>query len=169
MAVTNTDSNNFLAEQLLLTVGAQVLGYGSRTNGAAAIQAWLADMGVPREEFVMYDGSGLSRLNSVTPNALLTLLRTMYSGPNHEVFRASLARAGEQGTLRRRMRGTPAQGQVQAKTGYINGVTSLGGYTETLDGKPLAFALIYNGRRPATSYVKSQEDALCVLLRTRTL
>lgn len=163
---TNTESNNFFAEQLLRTLGAYMRGHGSRENGAAVVSEWLQGMGVPKKEFNMVDGSGLSRHNRITPNAVVTLLRHMHDSPNRAIYLHSLPISGKAGTLRRRMRGTPAYAQVMAKTGYMKGVTSLGGYTESLDGKPLAFSVIYNGRRPSTSYVKSLEDKLCILLRT---
>lgn len=163
---TNTESNNFFAEQLLRTIGAHMTGRGTREGGAQVVMSWLQDMGVSREEFVMVDGSGLSRLNYVSPAAVVSLLRHMYQSSNWLTFRSSLPVSGVDGTLRRRMRGTPAQAKVLAKTGYMKGVTSLGGYTESLDGKPLAFSIIYNGRRPSTSYVKSLEDKLCIILRT---
>lgn len=163
---TNTESNNFFAEQLLRTIGAHMTGHGTREGGARVIMSWMQDMGVSGEEFIMVDGSGLSRLNYASPEAVVTLLRHMHQSPNWAVYKNSLPVAGLDGTLRRRMRGTPAHAHVMAKTGYMKGVTSLGGYTESLDGKPLAFSVIYNGRRPSTSYVKSLEDKLCILLRT---
>lgn len=163
---TNTESNNFYAEQLLRTIGGHLRGSGSREDGAAVISSWMTSMGVPRQEFTMIDGSGLSRHNSISPYAVITLLRAMHASPYGLIYKNSLPIAGEKGTLRRRMRGTLAQSQVKAKTGYMKGVTSLGGYTESLDGQPLAFSIIYNGRHPSTSYVKSLENDICVLLRS---
>lgn len=163
---TNTESNNFFAEQLLRTIGAHMRGRGTREGGAEVIMNWMHELGVPRGEFTMVDGSGLSRLNSISTHAVVTVLRHMHQGPYKTVYLNSLPVSGKDGTLRRRMRGTPAYSAVKAKTGYMKGVTSLGGYTSSLDGQPLAFSLIYNGRRPSTSYVKNLEDKLCILLRT---
>ena len=92
------------------------------------------------------DGSGLSTLDRVTPRAMVQLLsyarRTSW-GP---VFEASLPVAGRTETLRKRMKWTPAMGNLHAKTGTTNDVASLGGYVTTKSGEQLAFSFIYNGR-----------------------
>lgn len=169
VSFTNRESNNFYAEQFLRTLGAEFQGRGSRENGAKTVSTWLQGMGVPTQDFSMYDGSGLSRLNRITVEATITLLRHMYASKNFAIYKSSLPLAGKSGTLHRRMRGTPAYNMVHAKTGYMKGVSSLGGYTTTMDGTPVAFAMMYNGRYPSTSYVKDLENKICVLLRTHAL
>ena len=91
------------------------------------------------------DGSGLSTLDRVTPRALIQLLDYAHDAPWSSVFHASLPVAGESELLRTRMRATPAQGNLHAKTGTTNRVISLAGYSTARNGEVLAFAFIYNG------------------------
>ncbi len=161
---TNKESNNLFAEQLLLTTKAAIDGYAERESATGYVEKWIQSMGVPKEEFDMRDGSGLSRNNRISANAVLTLLRYMHRSPNARTFRTTLPIAGVDGTLRRRMRGTPAYTKVRAKTGFMKGVSSLSGYVDTAGGETLAFTLLYNGHSPSTSYVKTLEHELCSLL-----
>lgn len=162
---TNKESSNHYAEQLLLATAASRKGHASRESAAEMLSAWMGSMGVSKEHFRPVDGSGLSRENRVSAQALLTLLRYMHRGPNAGAFKNSLPVAGVDGTLRRRMGGTPASARTQAKTGFMRGVSSLAGYAEDAMGRPLAFVVMFNGRSPATSYVKDLENQLCGLLR----
>ena len=91
------------------------------------------------------DGSGLSVLDRVTPRALVQLLGHAHAAPWGSAFHASLPVAGESELLRRRMRATPAQGNLHAKTGTTNTVVGLSGYVTAENGEVLAFALLYNG------------------------
>lgn len=91
------------------------------------------------------DGSGLSTLDRVTPRALIQLLDYAHEAPWSSVFHASLPVAGESELLRTRMRATPAQGNLHAKTGTTNTVISLAGYSTARNGEVLAFVFIYNG------------------------
>src|SRR5689334_21844038 len=91
------------------------------------------------------DGSGLSTLDRITPRALVHLLAYGHRAPWASTFHASLPVAGESELLANRMRMTPAQGNLHAKTGTTNTVASLGGYVTARDGEVLAFALVYNG------------------------
>ena len=93
----------------------------------------------------MSDGSGLSVQDSVTPRAMVSLLAYAHEAPWSSAFHASLPVAGESELLMHRMRYTPAQGNLHAKTGTTNTVASLAGYVTAEDGEILAFALIYNG------------------------
>jgi D-alanyl-D-alanine carboxypeptidase/D-alanyl-D-alanine-endopeptidase (penicillin-binding protein 4) len=94
---------------------------------------------------VAADGSGLSVLDRVTPRALVQLMDYAHRAPWAGVFHGSLPVAGESETLRLRMRNTPAQGNLHAKTGTTNEVVSLSGYATAENGEILAFAFLYNG------------------------
>jgi len=91
------------------------------------------------------DGSGLSQLDRVTPRSMVQLLGYVHQADWGPVFHASLPVDGESGTLRRRAKGTPARGNLHAKTGTTNTVAALGGYVTARNGEVLAFSLIYNG------------------------
>ena len=124
----------------------------------------LEKMGVPAEEFVMYDGSGLSRMNMVSPYAVARLLINMRESNEFAIYYDSLPLAGVDGTLKRRMRGTAAENNVRAKTGYVGHVRSLSGYVETADGEPVVFSILVNYYTIPTRAVEVVQDKICVLL-----
>jgi D-alanyl-D-alanine carboxypeptidase/D-alanyl-D-alanine-endopeptidase (penicillin-binding protein 4) len=161
---TNKKSNNFYAEQLLKTIGAQTRGLGSRENGAAAVTAFMNGLGVGGKEFDMTDGSGLSLNDRVSPYSVIALLRAMHKSEYFADFYASLPVAGVDGTLQRRLRGTPAEGVVHAKTGTMQGVSSLSGYVTGRDGKPYAFTVIVNGPCAGNGLARSLQDRICELI-----
>ncbi len=141
----NVPSNNFAAEMLLKGLGARVGGRGSTGAGAAVVRDTLDDFGVrPR----VVDGSGLSRANRTTARQVVRLLERMDGQDVAVSFRTSLAVAGQTGTLRRRMRGTPAAGRCRAKTGTLRTVSALAGYCATRGGRDIAFAMIMNAANP---------------------
>ncbi|MDE3053584.1 MAG: D-alanyl-D-alanine carboxypeptidase/D-alanyl-D-alanine-endopeptidase, partial [Gemmatimonadota bacterium] len=144
----NRESINHVAE-LLFRDAARATApdhIGSVEAGRAALDQFLsAKVGVPAGDVRVSDGSGLSVQDSVTPRAMVSLLAYAHSAPWSSAFHASLPVAGESELLRKRMRYTPAQGNLHAKTGTTNTVASLAGYVTAEDGEILAFALIYNG------------------------
>lgn len=131
--VTNLRSNNYYADTLLRRVG-----------GSATAKQILANMGVNPSSFHFADGSGLSRNNIATPRAIVATLRAMYYDNNRDVFLASLPTAGVSGTLTNRMRQTPVQGIVRAKTGTLRGVRALSGYLDHKDHGTLVFSIMAN-------------------------
>lgn len=136
---TNVPSDNYLAEMLLKGLGARHGALGTTAQGAAVARATLDDFGIrPR----IVDGSGLSRANRTTPRQVVRLLERMAGQETGAAFRASLPVAGQTGTIRRRMRGTPAAGNCRAKTGTLNGVSALAGYCRARDGGDVAFAIL---------------------------
>jgi serine-type D-Ala-D-Ala carboxypeptidase/endopeptidase (penicillin-binding protein 4) len=119
---------------------------GSVAAGREALDHFLTTkVGVPAGDVVVSDGSGLSVQDSVTPRAMVSLLAYAHHASWSSAFHASLPVAGESELLKARMRRTPAQGNLHAKTGTTNTVASLAGYVTAEDGEILAFALIYNG------------------------
>ena len=138
-------SQNLYAETLLKTLGAQA-GDGSAEGGRKVVREVLESWGVAPDAYVVYDGSGLSRYNYVTPETLVTILRRIHRDERHrEPFLATLPVGGQDGgTIARRFKGTRAEGNVRAKTGSIANVRSLSGYVTTIDGEPLVFSIIAN-------------------------
>lgn len=138
------NSNNFAAEQLLKALGAQI-GSGTTTGGIEFINQVSQNLGLPRISAA--DGSGLSTLNRSSVGHQTEWLVRMSSAPAPiaETFRSSLSIACIDGTLYRRMCGTPAAGKVFAKTGYVAGVVALSGYTTTANGKRVTFSFLLNG------------------------
>ncbi len=158
----NKTSNNFVAEQLVKTLGAQVKGApGSWEKGVQVIEDFLAEVGVPRGTYVMKNGSGLNDTNRFSARQLVTLLRAMWGRfPLHAEYVASLPVAGRDGTIRWRMEGSEAEGRLRAKTGTLENVTTLSGYVENAAHRTLAFAILVNDLPGRTSAAVRSVDAL---------
>ena len=145
----NKQSQNLFAEAFAKYLGRQyrldhgVDEPGSWQAGSDAVHAFLKKLSIDDSQFVVADGSGLSRENRVTSRAISDLLVAMTKHKDGEVFRKSMAEAGVDGTIGKRMK--DLAGRVFAKTGYIRGVRSLSGYVKTKQDKWLVFSIIYNG------------------------
>jgi len=148
----NTHSNNSVADQLFLKLGSDFGGGGTRAGGLAALRLALDRLGVSTQGLRAVDGSGLSRDNRVSPAQLTALLWSVLGdlgqpgrqGEAAELYLDSLAVMGRSGTLEGRMRGTPAEGAVFAKTGFIDGTSGLSGWLQDASGRPLVFSILVN-------------------------
>jgi serine-type D-Ala-D-Ala carboxypeptidase/endopeptidase (penicillin-binding protein 4) len=147
--LTNVPSDNFDAEMLLKILGARFGGGGTTVAGAGVVRQQLATFGVhPR----VVDGSGLSRANRTTPRQVVRLLERMQGQTSAPAFVGSLPVAGRTGTMRRRLRGTPAQDRCQTKTGTLRAVSALAGYCETTGGHTVAFAMLMSTSRTTRAH-----------------
>ena len=140
-----------------------------RTGESLALEAlreFLLRVGVDPAEVRFEEGSGLSRNNLLTARATVALLAAMARHPAARDFEASLPVAGRDGTLRTRLRGTAAEGNVSAKTGTLRWANALAGYLTSAGGERLAFALLLNRHAPADGAPGSREelDQLVALL-----
>ena len=144
LKLMNKPSDNWVAELLFKTIGAEVIGKpGTWKKGRQAVTEYLNEImdEPPVHRFV--DGSGLSRYNLLNAELLTDLLVYMYQ--NFELmpeYLASLPIAGVDGTLRNRMKGMYAEKVLRAKTGTLSGVSALAGYTVTADDEVLAFGIL---------------------------
>lgn len=137
-------SQNQIGEMLLRYLGVADSDTGSVSAGRRAVEATLTNWGITESSFIYADGSGLSRYNYLSPEAIIRLLRVMARRPEFEVFYDALPIAGVDGTLQSRMKGSRAEGNARAKTGYIANSRALSGYVSTRDGDALAFCMIAN-------------------------
>jgi PBP4 family serine-type D-alanyl-D-alanine carboxypeptidase len=160
----NKESNNHYAEQILRTLGAEVSGVGDDLAGTQAISDYLKTLLAVSNLPVICDGSGLSPKNSLSPSLLTALLAKLPHLPYWEPFRDSLPIAGVDGTLKRRLKGTPAQGKIYAKTGTLKGVSSISGYVMGNDRPLLAFSLLVNDIHAPLASVIQAEDSICSAL-----
>ncbi len=145
LAVTNKRSQNFYAESLAKLLGWKKLGEGSWPNAVEAIAASLAALGVDRAQFTLADGSGMSRANQATPRVVTTLLEKMYFHAYGREFLQSLPFSGEEDlSWKRRLATAPYRGNVFAKTGTLNGVSTLSGYARAISGRVYAFSILMN-------------------------
>ncbi len=167
LAAMNKPSDNFIAEELLKGLGAGFGDGGSTVAGADVAKRFLQSIGV-NEGFRIRDGSGLSYQDKLTARVVARILGAMAKRPDFPVFRRSLAIAGVDGTLEHRMRGTPAAGNVRAKTGTLNAASSLSGYVTTANGHTLSFAMLMNGSPLPLARAHAAQDAVAVLLARST-
>jgi len=143
----NRESINHFAELLFRDAARETGRQGTAGAGLETLREFLVTKaGARAEDIRVADGSGLSEADSLTARAMVQLLAYAHRAPWGTTFHASVPVAGESGLLQRRMRSTPAQGNLHAKTGTTNTVISLAGYVTALNGEVLAFAFFYNGR-----------------------
>jgi D-alanyl-D-alanine carboxypeptidase/D-alanyl-D-alanine-endopeptidase (penicillin-binding protein 4) len=167
--VTMKWSRNIYAETLLLAMAAS----GEPATGASGLRTMeetLRTWGVVPESYLPRDGSGLSRYNYVTASALTALLSSLWANRVHaEPFQSTLPVAGVSGSLAGRMKGTPAEGRVRAKTGTLSNVRTLSGYATTIEGETIVFSMMANNFRvPAADIDAVMERALnLIVLRRR--
>lgn len=158
----NTFSNNFIAEQVLKTIAAEVSKQaGSHAEGLRLVQAFLQASGVRLAGVNLVDGSGLSRKNHVTAQAMTDFLTAVSNrfdlAPD---FLTALRVMGAQGALSPRFSHSPARAQVRAKTGTLTGMSSLAGYVANTQGAVFAFALLLNNNRCGYSGADVIEDKI---------
>jgi D-alanyl-D-alanine carboxypeptidase/D-alanyl-D-alanine-endopeptidase (penicillin-binding protein 4) len=165
LTAMDKESDNFAAEMVLRALGAENdYPPGTATKGIKAINDFLDDIGVPPTSHRIYDGSGRSHQNAVSADAFVELLRYMYSRRDlFYAFYSTLPSAGVDGTLRNRMSGTDAAGNLRAKTGTLNGVTSLAGYVKSADDELLIFSITSQDFSSRRVY-KSLQDKLGIRL-----
>ncbi len=170
-------SQNQYAEMLLRNMGATgasgamgAIGAGATSSmGATRVREVLKGWNIADESCVIADGSGLSRYNYVTSQALVRILQVMRTDSRHtSAFVESLPIAGRDGTLARRLAGTPAEGKVRAKTGTVDNVRAIAGYVETADGETLVFSMIANNFTAASGTIDAAADSALVRLATFT-
>ena len=158
-------SDNWYAESLFYQLANRLGGKGATVKPARNyIDQLVTRAGADQKLIHVADGSGLSLYNYVTPDMELKLLR--YAWKNSEIiekFYPSLPIAGVDGTLKNRMKGTKAQGNVHAKTGTVTGVSALAGYCTASNGHHLCFSIINQGI-PKAKIGRDFQDAVCTLL-----
>ncbi|HVE78730.1 MAG TPA: D-alanyl-D-alanine carboxypeptidase/D-alanyl-D-alanine-endopeptidase [Gemmatimonadaceae bacterium] len=162
-------SQNQIAEVLLKTLGLERTGVGGADSGRRVVADQLAAWGVAADGFAIADGSGLSRHNYLTPETIVRVLDAARRDTAFAVFYDALPVAGVDGTIATRMRGTAAEGNVRAKTGYIDKARSLSGYATTADGRLLIFSMLCNNFTTPVRDVERVQDAIAARLAALTL
>lgn len=157
-------SQNQIGEDLLRTVGLERTGVGSADSGIAVTKRQLTSWGIPHDGYVLNDGSGLARADLVSPQTLVRVLDRMQTSPDFSVYYYALPIAGVDGTIARRMRGTPAANNVHAKTGSISWVRSLSGYVTDAAGRRLIFSALCNKYTTPPDSVTRTADSIAATL-----
>jgi D-alanyl-D-alanine carboxypeptidase/D-alanyl-D-alanine-endopeptidase (penicillin-binding protein 4) len=171
-AQTLKPSQNQYTEIILRTLGRTQPPVSNETGrmrddeekGLEVVKSLLRQAGVNDNEVALNDGSGLSRNDLISAKTTIQLLTFMSKHKYFAQFREALPIAGVDGTLRTRMRGTPAEGNVRAKTGSLSSVASLSGYVTTAGGEHLVFSMMLNNYPDAAAVRRDSIDAIAVLL-----
>jgi len=149
------ESDNFIAEELLKAIGAEVGGGGTTEAGAAIVRRDLSLAGIPLAGVRIVDGSGLSLADRLTARSLAMLLAFAWNDPDlHQPLWSALPVAGVSGTLEDRMQHGPARGAVRAKTGTTSRASALSGYVRDR----YVFAVLQNGRPVSTGPARKAQD-----------
>ncbi len=160
------ESDNHSAITIFKLVGAkQKSEPGSIEKGQEAIEGFLTELGVSRYSYDILEGSGLTRYNKVNAEMYIKILKSMYDDKFlFDYFMNTLSVTGKDGTLKNRMTGTSAEGNVFAKTGTLNGVSALSGYVVDKDSEVLIFYIVMNSFGGNANSMRSVQDDFCVRL-----
>lgn len=157
-------SQNQIGEMLFKTIALQLTDTGSARVARRVVAERLRSWGAEANGFQVMDGSGLSRQDLVSPETIIRVLDAMRKSPHFQVYFDAMPVAGIDGTLRGRMRGTTAEGNVRGKTGTLSNVRSLSGYVTTANGRTLLFSVLCNNYLVPTAYVTRVQDTIAVRL-----
>jgi D-alanyl-D-alanine carboxypeptidase/D-alanyl-D-alanine-endopeptidase (penicillin-binding protein 4) len=162
-------SQNQLAEVLFRTVALNATGVGRSDTASAVISRQLATWGVPANEAVVRDGSGLARYDYVSPRTLVRVLDAMRRAPTFKPYYDAMPIAGVDGTIRNRMKAAPAQGNVHAKTGTLAMARSLSGDVTTANHRMLIFSFLCNNMTTPVKDVVRVQDVIATRLATMSV
>jgi serine-type D-Ala-D-Ala carboxypeptidase/endopeptidase (penicillin-binding protein 4) len=157
-------SQNQIAEMLFRATALAATGIGRADSARAVVERQIAQWGVVPTEAVVRDGSGLSRYDYISPRSTVRVLDAMRRSPHFRAYYDAMPIAGVDGTIRNRMKGTPAEGNVHAKTGSVAMARSLSGYVTTANGKMLIFSFLANNWTVNIRAVERVQDAIAVRL-----
>ena len=165
----NKYSNNVMARQLMLTLGAERAGPpGTTEKGAAVVHEWLRQRGLDFPELVLDNGAGLSRDTAISARHLGQVLLAAWRGPYMSEFVSSLPISAMDGTLRRRFSdAAELEGQMHLKTGSLNDVRSVAGYVQDRVGRRWIVVCLHNGPRADTAAGAAVQEALLKWLYER--
>ncbi|MES2871974.1 MAG: D-alanyl-D-alanine carboxypeptidase/D-alanyl-D-alanine-endopeptidase [Pseudomonadota bacterium] len=147
----NKYSNNTMAQQLFLSLGAQFRNDADGDDAKAAqrvVRQWLAKKGITAPHLVMENGSGLSRAERVSAREMAQMLQAAWKSPYAAEFISSMPIAGKDGTMRKRLKTTAMNGQAHIKTGTLNTVRAIAGFSRDSNGNTWAVVAILNDPRP---------------------
>ena len=167
LANMNKPSDNHYAITLFKDVGAVYnRPPGTLKKGTDAVIDLFSNIGISRSEYEFLEGSGLTRYNFATSNVYIQLLKFLFDNEKiFDIFYKSLPVSGVDGTLKKRMIGTEAEQNVHAKTGSINGVSTLTGYAISRDNELLIFFIAMNGFKGGNwEPYRDKQDKICELL-----
>ena len=155
-------SQNQIGEMLFKSVALTRTDTGAARVSRRIVGERLRSWGAASDGFLVWDGSGMSRQDLVSPETLVHVLDAMRRSPHFLVYYDAFPVAGIDGTLRTRMRGTVAEANVRGKTGTLSNVRSLSGYATTADGRTLIYSILCNNYLVGTDYISRVQDSIGV-------
>lgn len=164
--ITNLKSHNLFAEHLLKAIAYEKAGFGTEEKGIELVMNYWRSKGLNTQGMVMVDGCGLSRMNMISAYQLATILKIITAEPYYNVFTNSLPVAGRSGSLANIGKGTIAEGNLKAKSGYLTRARSYTGYVTNTKGETIAFAFIANNYTCSPSVMRKKMEQLMVTLPT---
>lgn len=158
----NKFSNNFVAEQILKTLGAEKMGPpGTTENGLKIINQYMQSLGFHEGQYRVVDGSGLSRQNRLTPSQIVKVLEHVHDDLSiYPEFISALGVMGVDGNVRKRMNGVEESQKARVKTGTLNSVSALSGYFQSRDGERFAFSILMNDLKCHNGQALSIQDKI---------
>lgn len=158
----NKFSNNFIAEQILKTIGADIYGSpGTTLNGLRAMDEYMQSLKYKPEGFSILDGSGLSRQNRLSPDQIVSVFQDMYADLGvYPEFISALGVMGRDGNVLKRMNGHNSAERARVKTGTLNSVSALSGYFQSADGERFAFSILMNDLKCSNGQAKRLQDRI---------
>jgi D-alanyl-D-alanine carboxypeptidase/D-alanyl-D-alanine-endopeptidase (penicillin-binding protein 4) len=158
--VVNKVSQNLHAEILLRLLGRERGNAGTIEGGLEVLRGFLTQAGISNDQYVFYDGSGLSRQNLVTPHAIVQLLRYCATQPWGAAYKSTFPVGGVDGSLSERLTSPRLQNRITAKTGSLGGVKTLSGYATTDAGQVVVFSILSNNTNLPAKRVTDAIDEL---------
>jgi D-alanyl-D-alanine carboxypeptidase/D-alanyl-D-alanine-endopeptidase (penicillin-binding protein 4) len=158
--VINKVSQNLHAEILLRLLGRERGNAGTVEGGLEVLRGFLTQAGISNDQYVFYDGSGLSRQNLVTPHAIVQLLQYCSTQPWGPAYKATFPIGGVDGSLSERLNSPSLQNRIIAKTGSLGGVKTLSGYATTDSGQTVVFSILSNNLNLPAKRVTDTIDEL---------
>ncbi|HYZ83939.1 MAG TPA: D-alanyl-D-alanine carboxypeptidase/D-alanyl-D-alanine-endopeptidase [Bryobacteraceae bacterium] len=165
--IVNKESQNLHAELMLLAAGTASGGNGSRRDAVKKLEAFLTSAGVPPKSYELYDGSGLSRMGLIKPEATIALLRYLWSKFDHDLVLNMLPVGGRDGTLRNRFESREGAENIRAKTGSLSHVAALSGFALRKKGGVYAFSIMVNNFGGPSADTRTVVDNIALALVER--
>ena len=156
----NRESNNLYAEVLLKILAKEF----KIDDTIKALETSLDKLNISSDNYSLEDASGLSRQNLITPETLVQILFVMANTAERDIYRSSLAIAGNNGTLKQRLSNTELQNNLWGKTGSLSGVITLAGYVKISDRETIAFSILVNNFDDKNTIVRQAIDEIILLL-----
>jgi serine-type D-Ala-D-Ala carboxypeptidase/endopeptidase (penicillin-binding protein 4) len=158
----NKFSNNFVAEQILKTIGGEHLGLPSSTKkGLRIFEEYMKELGYEPGQYSIYDGSGLSRQNRLSPEIIVDILRNVKDDLSvYPEFITALGVMGVDGNVKNRMRKVTNSNKARVKTGTLNFVSALSGFFQSKEGELFAFSILMNELKCSNRRAKKIQDQI---------